>query len=97
MWYFHLLFLSITRRGIIVFVNNMVSSLRRDPDEWNGIIITADNAQKNKLATRYLICETNSRERLLIVTSPCWAHILSNRTKRSLGPFPFGPSYGCVM
>ena len=56
----------------------------------NTVIVTADSAQTNKLVFRYIISESNTRERLLVVVAPRWAHILSNATKWSLALIPFG-------
>ena len=52
-------------------------------------LVIGDSANTNRLVNRYLIAETNQRERLLLVVAPCWAHNLSNCTRWSLSRFPF--------
>ena len=62
-----------------------IHSLCEDGSSWKAALLVADNENTNKLVFRYLVSETDVFSRLLIAPVVCWAHNISNATRRSCG------------
>ena len=50
---------------------------------WKFLFVTADGASSNVLMARYLTCEANVLQKLLVIHCPCWSHIVSKAVYHS--------------
>ena len=68
-----------------------IPKLCAEKGDWEFIFLTQDSASPNVSASKYFVSELRVFETLLIDVAPCFAHLVRNATKHSLGIIlPFG-------